>query len=432
MRLENDRAVSSGPSASGRRQAPDASQIKGLAPAARRGNRWATIAVLVWAGILLACCGRDLLASRTKSVYPIFAAAARRWPAGADLYDLLAPGLDRFRYSPAVAALLVPFSLLPDGLGAIVWRFVNAGVYLGALAWWIRVVLPAALTTTQRAALFLLVVPLSIGSLNNGQSNALVLGLLLAAGAGARTDRWNVAAGCTTAACLFKVYPIAVGLLLAAVYPRRFAARLALALALGLALPFGLQHGRYVAEQYASWLHHFQAYDRQCLIAELWYRDIRLMYRPWLGALDLATYTTMQILVAAAMAAFCLAGRCAGWPRERVLVVLFALGSCWMTVLGPATESCTYILLAPTLAWALLQTWQTRRVGPVPGLIVTSYGLFVGCQMAVWFPFGRDIHTLGLQPLAGLLLLAGILFPMIGDIFQHQSLARANGLPRPA
>jgi len=384
----------------------------------RQERRWVAVAVIVWAAILLACCGRAFLAPNTKSVYPIFAGAARQWLAGADLYGQLAPGLDRFRYSPVVAALLVPFSLLPDSLGAALWRLVNAGIYLAALGWWLRALLPPSLTIAQRAALFLLVVPLSVGSLNNGQSNPLVLGLLLAALAAVKTERWNGAAACIALACLFKVYPIAVGLLLALVCPRRFAGKLAAALAVGAALPFALQHGHYVAGQYMSWLEHFQTYDRQCLIVELWYRDIRLLLRPWLGPLDFWIYTGVQLLAAAGIAAFCLVGRLAFWPRDRLLLLLFALGCCWMTLVGPATESCTYILLAPTLAWALLDAWQTQRSRPALGLFLASYGLFLACQMAVWFPIGRTVHTLGLQPLAGLLLLAGILLPCLGTAWE--------------
>src|SRR2546421_149613 len=137
------------------------------------------VVVAVWVAIIAICCGRTLLTPH-GGVYPIFAGAARNWVAGEDLYGPLGPDLDRFRYSPGVASLLVPFALLPDGLGGALWRLLNAAVCLGAFAWWVRAVLPPALTAGQRAALFLLIVPLAVGSLNNRQSNAPVLGLLLA------------------------------------------------------------------------------------------------------------------------------------------------------------------------------------------------------------------------------------------------------------
>jgi Glycosyltransferase family 87 len=375
----------------------------------RPGNRWRTLAVLVWATVLIAVCTRAFLTPHTKSIYPILSLAARNWLVGADLYGQLAPGLDRFRYSPLVAALLVPFSLLPDGLGAALWRLLNAAVYLGAFAWWIRALLPSSLTVSQRALLFLLIVPLSVGSLNNGQSNALVLGLLLAGVAAVQTERWNLAAGCVALACLFKVYPIALGLLLALLYPRRFAGRLAVALALGAALPLGLQHFDYVAAQYQNWWSHFQSYDRQSLIAELWYRDVRLLLLGLVGRINDLTYFIVQLTAGAGVAVLCLIARRVRWPQEQLLLFLLGLGCSWMTLVGPATESCTYILLAPTLAWALVEAQQAQGWTAAQVLYLISYGLFSACQMAVWFPIGRAVHTLGIQPLAGVLLLMGIL-----------------------
>jgi hypothetical protein len=375
----------------------------------RQENRWLAFAVLVWAAVVLAVCTRAFLAPHTKSIYPILSLAARNWLAGEDLYGQLAPGLDRFRYSPLVAALLVPFSVLPDGLGAALWRLVNAAVYLAAFGWWIRALLPPSRTLTQRALLFLLILPLSVGSLNNGQSNALVLGLLLAGVTALMRERWNLAAGCVALACLFKVYPIALGLLLALLYPRRFAGRLAVALTLGAALPLGLQHFDYVTAQYQNWWHHFQSYDRQSLIAELWYRDIRLLLLGLVGRIDDVAYVAVQFCAGVGVAVVCLLACRAGWPRERLLLLLFGLGCCWMTLVGPATESCTYILVAPSLAWALLESHQAQLWRGSQLLYQLSYGLFLACQAAVWFPFGRAVHTLGIQPLAGLLLLMGIL-----------------------
>src|SRR5262249_12014393 len=147
---------------------------------------WERIALAVWLVVLLGICSRLLVSSRSPGVYPIFAGAARHWLAGEDLYR---PGGEPYRYSPLVAICFVPFSVLPDPWGGILWRLLNAGVFLGGLAWWCRVVLPVPITPTRRAILFLLVVPLALGSLNNGQSNALVLGLLLASGAAGAARR---------------------------------------------------------------------------------------------------------------------------------------------------------------------------------------------------------------------------------------------------
>jgi hypothetical protein len=338
-------------------------------------------------------------------VYPIFTSAARHWLAGADVYPVVA---NPYRYSPLVTTLLVPFGLLPDRLAEVVWRVLNAAVYLVALSAWSKVVLPHRLTRCQQAWLFLLVVPMSVGSLNNGQSNPLVLGLLLTGIAGVARERWNGAAACIALASLFKVYPIAVGLLLAAVYPRRFAGRLLVAIGIGLALPFVLQRPAYVWAQYQGWWQQLQHADRNDLPLDQWYRDLRLLCQLCRVPLSQHVYAAIQVTAAAGFAAICLAGRWAGWPSRRLLTTLTGLGCCWMTLLGPTTESCTYIFLAPTLAWKVLESWLYHR-WPVRITFLASYGLFTVSNAAVWFPAGRQLHTLGIQPLAALLLLICLL-----------------------
>jgi hypothetical protein len=361
------------------------------------------LAILVWVVILVIISVRGFLAPGAHSVYPIFVDAARHWLAGADLYQQTG---EPFRYSPLVAALLVPLSLLPDSIGGVIWRLLNAGVYLGALLWWSGVALPWPLTATQRALLFLLIVPLSIGSLNNGQSNALILGLLLATMAGVLSERWNLAAGCLALACLFKVYPLAVGLLLTAVYGRRLGSRLLLALGLGLGLPYLLQGPDYVSAQYLGWWQHLRTNDRGNLAVAFWYRDFQLLCHSCHLPLGLKSYRLIQLATGAVFAAICILRRRHGRDQRALLVSLLALGCCWMTLFGSATESCTYILLAPSVAWALIDAWS----GPFTdnargGGLLASLALFVVAQTAVWFPDGRSLHALGIQPLAALLFL---------------------------
>jgi Glycosyltransferase family 87 len=370
--------------------------------------------VLLWAGVFLLIVARVAVSSHRNSVYPIFAQAGQNWLAGASLCET---GDEPYRYSPLVAVCFVPFSLLPDAPGAVLWRLLNGGVFLMALAWWSESVLPGRLTRTQRAVLFLLVLPLAVGNLNNGQSNLLVLGLILTAvtamaGAGGSSrDTWRcaLAAACLALACLFKVYPIAVGLLLVVIYPGRLGWRMLLALALGLGAPFLFQHPGYVAEQYTGWLHHLRTDDRQGLAREYWYRDVRLLCEVGGCHLSGPAYVAVQLATAAACAALCWAGHRLRWPRRRLLTLLTALGCSWMTVFGSATESATYILSAPVAAWVLLEASLRQRALWLQGLLFLSYGLFLAAQVAGWFPLGRAFQTQGVQPLAGLILLAGVL-----------------------
>src|SRR6202042_484887 len=100
-----------------------------------------------------------------------------------------------------------------------VWRSMNFGVYVGGLWYCCRVGLPRVLSMNQRAALFLLVLPLSIGSLNNAQSNPLVIGLLLIAIATVLEQLWFLSAIAIALATFFKLYPVVLGLLLVVNYP---------------------------------------------------------------------------------------------------------------------------------------------------------------------------------------------------------------------
>lgn len=381
---------------------------------------WLRFAVGVWFAVLLVISVRVLLQPNRQTVYPIFVQAGRDWLAGDGLYGKVNAGVDQFRYSPLVAATFAPMSVLSDRIGNLVWRWLNAFALLAALAWWARVAW--APRDFKRASLALgwllvLVLPLALGSLNNGQSNGLVLALILASLAGSLERRWGLVSVCLAVACLFKVYPIAVGLLLVVVYPRPLGTRLAVALVLGMALPFALQRPEYVCEQYLAWFRHIGGDDRQTWPVELTYRDLRLLCRVWWTPLGARTYQLIQCAIAAAIAALCFLQRKAlrqspaiAPDEKELLLTLFALASCWMTAFGAATESSTYILLAPALAAVLVQTRQEGRPRWERVVLAGCYGLLLAAQVSNWFPFGRRFHTFGPQPAAGLVFFSYMLW----------------------
>ncbi len=371
-------------------------------------SSWERLALVCWAGVILVVCCRTAIRPRAHSLFPIFDAAAGSWLTGEDAYAPR-PDLDVYRYSPTVTVLFVPFHLLGERLGGVAWRLVSGAVLAAALAGMAKALArnPADANDNRRrrALLFLLVLPLAVGNLNNGQSNLLVLGLLVAAVTAAARDRWTLAAVSVAVACLFKVYPVSVGLLLAVLYPRRFSFRFAAALAVGLLLPFLFQRPAYVAGQYLSWLEHLRHDDRTLLPLDLWYRDFRLLCRVWWRPLSPAGYLAVQLGAAAFIARLCLAGQRAGWPRRRLLALLLALACCWMTALGPAAESSTYVLLAPGLVWWML---EARRYRLARAALGSAYGLLILTHVAAWFPFGRLVHGYGPHPVAGLLCLAAL------------------------
>ena len=224
----------------------------------------------------------------SHTVYHNYANAGRSWLAGSDAYDLerdasgaVVARMSGYRYAPLVSAAFVPFSLLPDSWGGLVWRLANYLCFFAAFAWFIREVLPGAksLPVNAQASLWLLILPLTVGSMNNGQANVLLMALILVAGAAALRERWNLTAIVLACACLLKIYPLAVALLMIVIFPRQLGWRFALALGVGLALPFGLQQPSYVLEQYGNWFQLLLTDDRRDFPLTQGYRDFYLLTR---------------------------------------------------------------------------------------------------------------------------------------------------------
>src|SRR5262249_4237528 len=159
--------------------------------------------------------------------------------------DMYARPGDCYRYSPLFAVALTPVAALPDSLGSALWKALNLALYAEGLGGWAGGGRPG-LSARGRAWRFRLVIPGRLAGMYNGQANLIMLGSVLLGLADAAGRRWNRAAGWIALATLIKGYPLALALLLSALYPRRFAPRFAAALSLGLMLPFAVQRPDYV------------------------------------------------------------------------------------------------------------------------------------------------------------------------------------------
>jgi hypothetical protein len=398
------------------------------AEAVRKGpglGGWERWAALVWGVALVVVSTRVLLLPGSRSVYPAYGEAGRHWRAGADLYQ----DLSGYRYPPPVAVLFAAFSCLPDGAAEMLWRLLGSAAFLGGLAWWGRAGLPRPLTPGQLGLLFLLAAPVSMSTLNNGQANLLLAGLLVLAVTAAARGRWNLTTLFLVLACLLKAYPVAIALLLLLLYPRQLGWRLPLALAVGAALPFALQDPDYVSRQYQNWLRNLATDDRTAWPLEEGYRDVWLLCRLWHLPVSRLGYLALQLGAAALLAGLCLAGRLAGWAPRRLLGFLFVLGCCWMMLFGPATESATYALLAAPLAWVALDAWAERRPLWVRGSVAVSYVLLAGAFVAGWFPFARAVHALGIHPLGTLILFVTLVVRMLADLARRGTAGGAASAP---
>jgi hypothetical protein len=96
------------------------------------------------------------------------------------------------------------------------------------------------------------------------------------------------------------------------------------------------------------------------------------------------------------------------WPAERLLVALFSLGTAWITLCGPATESATYVLLTPFVLLALLRALRKPEAPWLRGWIVATCAVFLAGLVLNSFTHHRTAGWMSVQP-AGSLLFLGFL-----------------------
>lgn len=336
----------------------------------------------------------------SHTVFNIYAPASLRWWQGEDIYVRL---IDYFRYSPLFAILLTPFAALPDQVGCAVWKAFNIGVYAVGLRAAARHLVPRRLSEREAAAFLLLALPLSLHSMYNGQANLAMVGLVLLGLAEAARQRWAGAAAWLAGATLIKPWAVALPLVLMVLYPRRFAPRYALCLLTGLALPFATQPFPVVVRQYASWFTHLC--DSTGLMRER-NRSFDYLLACYRWPMQPQTYLLLEVLagLGVLLGALFLAGR--GGTSRPLLTSVLLLFSVWVALFGPATEACTYVILAPAVAWSVVEAFQA----PVPwwrrGALLVSLFLMGPAVTDAVGPFRHVAIRLAAQPIGALLYLA--------------------------
>jgi Glycosyltransferase family 87 len=379
----------------------------------KRLSLWNAAALAAWTaaflGVLIHRTGlfshKEQLARTTLDVYRL---AGEHWIHAQYLYD------DRrgFVYSPLVAALFAPLARLPLRAGAVLWVTINFAVLLGGVAAVLRAGIIPNINTRRWGAVYLLLLPLALGNLDVLQANPLVIGLLLLAFAAVQGERWSLAAGGVALATYFKIYPIAAGLLIVVIAPRRFGWRLLLALALPGLLTFACQHWDYVRDQYHFWIATRTAdnrfhYSEKDAPVDLWLLLVRVGGLP----IPAPLYRGFQVLSGGAIALFNLAGLWKGWPRRRILAGSLCFVSIWMTLLGPASEAYTYILLAPAAALALVQAFSEHRPIWLRSIIVCALALLIlAVARSSFLSHTRAPWAMAVQPLGAIFFLGYGLF----------------------
>jgi hypothetical protein len=374
---------------------------------------WNTSACIVWMAALMVIVARTWLLSHRGTSFGTYNLAGLHWIHGENIYTQWMG----FVYSPTVAAFFAAFAFVPFALGSILWQLLNGAVLLGGLTAVLMVNLFPGINQRNFGISHLLLVPLAIGNIDIDQANPLVAGLLLLAIAAVHVERWNGAALCIAIATVFKVYPIAVGLLICLIAPRRFGWRLLIALLLLAIAPFLFQHWSYVSDQYHRWISTRASEDRRNWPIEKLPLDLWFLIH-WFGHLPVAPtiYRLIQLGTAGALALFCAIQTSKGWAKYRVLAGLFCLASIWMTLCGPATESYTYVVLAAPTILALVQSYNARQPRWLRALVSAAFALqLLAVARASFLPHFKPFWALSIQPFSALVFLAYCLFWLLND-----------------
>jgi hypothetical protein len=293
----------------------------------------------------------------------VFAAAGDAFWNHGDLYFAADGTKTGFRYPPLAAAWFVPFASCGPVLGSLLWIALNFAALLLGLRTCFRTGFPFVLTSPQRAGVLVISVLIGITSLNNGQANPMMLGLMLLMTTGALAGQHALPAAMAAVCVTLKVYPLAYAGALGVLHPRQVM-WLVMWLLLAAALPLAFQDWAYVVDQYRHFVELLAADDRSQNAPRDVYRDLRLVTASFGLPMPNLVFHLLQVLGGAAIVASCLMLRRVTASSRRVLEHAFSSTMCWFMLLGPATEKATYVLIAPSLAWTLITARQRRR--PVP------------------------------------------------------------------
>jgi Glycosyltransferase family 87 len=368
---------------------------------------------VVWAVALAAVVVRAIAAPHQNTVFTVFREAGQEWLNGANLYSQVG----KYLYSPLAAAFFSLFAWMPESAGGALWRMVIVGVYLSTFVLWLRHFGKNLVAAEFFPLGVLLLLPLSLGNVNNGQASLLVIGLLLGACLAIEARRWTLGAFLIATATFFKIYPLVIGLLFVVIYPWRLGPRLFLSLLVLWLLSLALQRPQYVLQQYHDWFGCLGA-DQRRVSGDLGsWRDFWLLLRIVRLPIAVPVYAVLQALAGGAIAAFCWwARQVARWEERSLIWTAFTLGCLWITLFGPSTELSTYVFLAPSLAFAGAATWQSSQRGdkrPVYSRVwvTATYLLFIVADaLNAWVPAIRQNNYLhALQPIAALSFIAFVL-----------------------
>ena len=311
---------------------------------------WPIVWIILWVVIAGMIVGGD-----DRSVTTAYRPAALAWVQGEDMYAEAKESGHGFLYFPHAAILYVPFAVLPEPAGDILWR--GLGLLLLAAGIFRTSHILADDTEIPFGYVAFASTVLCVSCLRIGQSTLPMTGIMLLAVDAMYRSKWNSATAWLTLAVAIKPLAVVLVLLSAAVHvPMRL--RLAVGMVVGALLPFVLQ-----SPAYAAW--QFQQCGAMLQVAaelgnESWWAQAFGMLKAFGLETPGPVQTAARLVAALATCAVCwIAFR--RFDSRRAHLWLYTLTAVYLMLFNPRTENSTYCILGPALGCFLADEVLRRR-----------------------------------------------------------------------
>ena len=265
-------------------------------------------------------------------------------------------GRDGFYYGPCLAADDA-VRRTADSIGAVLWNWFNAGVFLYAILRFYREVIAPRYPSFLLGAFLVLALIGAARSIYAAQSNALIVGMILLASVEIVHRRWWRG-----------VLPGAAG-------PHedlahrgssavvRAGSETAHRAAGGGDCGAGRDAADHaLARLRRALLRQMEAQPRRAARASRarpGYRDAWTLWETAVGPVDKRVYTVVQLSVACSSSRGVWDAR--GMHESEALMGTIGLWAGWQMLLGPGSERLTLSILAPAAAWLLVQSYQQKQ-----------------------------------------------------------------------
>jgi len=321
-----------------------------------------------WLALFLATAA-IIMAGSDRSVVPSYRTAALSWFAGQGLYD--GTGTGGFVYFPQAAILFMPFAMIPQTMGEVLWRLVNLGVFALGLRSYARLGYERS-GRNLFPLMTLVTIPLAWSCARNGQATLIMAGFMLLAIADIANRRWWRAVLWLSLGVAMKPLAIVLVLLVMAI-DRPMTWRLLVGMAAVALSPFLAQSPAYVLQQYSAFLHNSTTAAHVGVVVQGWtspFSALRLV------GVELTEQVQMVIRLVAAFGtlALCFLAR-RRHDAIRSAIYVYSLAALYLILFSPRTENNTYAMLAPSMAMFLSLTFLAEKR--------VRQGIFLACMVVL-------------------------------------------------